>query len=376
MKATSIFAAALLLLSAQATRGQPLLTHTDVFVSGRDGYALYRIPAIETAPEGALLAFAEARKYGGGDPGFGRQEIDLVLKRSSDGGRTWSAMNVVEHAGPLWSAGNPATLVDHQNGRVWVLYLRSKPGRSTLTARPGTDDMQTLARWSADRGRTWSDPVDLSKIARDYNDPAWRASVIGPGGAIQTRTGRLAAPVWKFSPYGVCTIFSDDHGQTWRRGAVVPGGRGGDEDQLVELADGRLRLDIRQENGPRRLVAVSSDGGRTWSEPRPGEAVSPVACAIHRLSLKSAGDDRDRILWTGPQGPGRKTLVVRVSYDEGQTFSRQRVLSAEPAAYSSLTILNDKTVGVLWERAGYKYLTFTRFNREFLEEEATPGATK
>jgi sialidase-1 len=229
--------------------------------------------------------------------------------------------------------------------------------------------MRNLARWSGDNGVTWSDPIDLTRVARDYGDPTWQASVIGPGGAIQTATGRLVAPVWKVKPYGSLTIFSDDHGQTWQRGQLLPGKKCGDEDQLVELADGRLLLDIRQNSGPRRLLATSGDHGRTWSEPRLGETVTPVACAIERLSLKSAGDDRNRIIWTGPKGPGRKTLVVRVSYDEGETFTGERLLSAESAAYSDLTILKDKTVGVLWERANYKYLTFTRFNLEFLESD-------
>lgn len=367
MKRAALLAVLLVPLFSAAACCEPLLTHTDVFVSGRDGYQMYRIPAIETAPDGSLLAFAEARKFGGADPGYGKQDIDLVLKRSTDGGRSWSAMRVIEDAGDLWSAANPATVVDRQTRRVWVLYLRSKPERSTDTSRPGTDDMQTLARWSADNGLTWSAPMDLTKVARDYNDPTWKASVIGPGGAIQTKTGRLVAPVWKVKPYGDLAMFSDDHGQTWQRGALVPSKKGGDEDQLVELADGRLLLDMRQNSGPRRMRATSADGGRTWSEPRPGETVTPVACAIERLSLKSAGDDRNRIIWTGPKGPGRKTLVVRVSYDEGDTFTGERLISAEPAAYSDLTVLKDKTVGVLWERANYKYLTFTRFNLEFLE---------
>ena len=95
-------------------------------------------------------------------------------------------------------------------------------------------------------------------------------------------------------------------------------------------------------------MSLSDDGGRTWGEPRPGNAVSRVCCAIERYTSKSAGDDMDRILWTGPKGPGRRQLVVRVSYDEGQTFPLERVIDDKFAAYSDLTILKDKTVGVLW----------------------------
>ena len=124
----------------------------------------------------------------------------------------------------------------------------------------------------------------------------------------------------------------------------------GDENQLVELADGRLLMDIRQESGPHRSFSTSEDGGKTWSARRPGLPVSPVACAIERYTLKSAGDDRDRIIWTGPKGPDRQNLVVRISYDEGQTFPVERLIAAGPAAYSDLTILKDKTIGVLWER--------------------------
>jgi sialidase-1 len=105
----------------------------------------------------------------------------------------------------------------------------------------------------------------------------------------------------------------------------------------------------------------------------PGEAVTPCACAIERLTLKAAGDDRDRIIWTGPKGPGRKMLVVRISYDEGRTFPAERILSEEPAAYSDLTVLKDKTVGCLWERGNYRFITFTRFNLAFLEPEGLPA---
>ncbi len=364
MKSFSLAILLVLVVTGVAVAESPL-KHVDVYTSGADGYKIYRIPAIETAPDGSLLAFAEARKYGGNDPGYGKQDIDLVLKRSTDGGQTWSPMKIIEDPGELWSAANPATVVDRNTGRVWVLYLRSKPERSTATSRAGTDDMQTLARYSLDHGLTWSEPIDLTRVARDYDDPTWQASVVGPGGAIQTKSGRLVAPVWKVKPYGVLAIFSDDHGQTWQRGELVPGNQGGNEDQIVELADGRLLMDIRQSGGERRLLTTSSDGGQTWSEPRPGEAVTPVACAIERLTLQSAGDDRNRIIWTGPKGPGRNTLVVRLSYDEGQTFTDERLIADEPAAYSDLTVLKDKTAGVLWERANYRFITFTPLRHPF-----------
>jgi sialidase-1 len=351
------------------TAAQPGPAQTDVFISGTDGYHAFRIPAIEAAPDGSLIAFAEARKYNAADPGFGKQEVDLVYKRSSNNGATWSSMKVLEAPGALWSAANPATLLDRSAGRLWVFYLRSRPGCSTETSRPGTDDMQTLARWSQDNGLTWSAPLDLTAVARDMKDPAWRASVAGPGGAIQTHQGRLLVPVWKI-PSAVFTIYSDDYGRTWQRGQVVPGEQKGDESQLVELADGRILLDIRQHTGTHRWFVESTDGGKTWAEPRPGITVTPVACAIERFTLQSDGVDRNRLLWTGPAGPDRRRLVVRTSYDEGKSFTHERLISDQYAAYSDLTLLKDKTVGVLWERGvkhDYEYITFTRLSREFIE---------
>ena len=367
MQALLTAGSALFLAVAVSAAGEPSLRHVDVFRSGQDGYKIYRIPAIETAADGSLIAVAEARKYSGADPGYHDNDIDLVCKRSTDGGRTWSAQQIVDDPGERWSAANPATLVDRTNQRVWLLYLRSQPGRSTDTSRPGTDDMQTFARWSDDHGVNWSEPIDLSAAARDCNDPEWKASVVGPGGAIQDHRGRLLAPVWK-SPYQVFAIYSDDHGSTWQRGRFVPGTDGNNESQLVELADGRILVDMRQGRGSHRWLSASRDGGTTWSEPRAGVETTPCAGAIERFTLESAGDDRNRILWTGPKGPGRKTLVVRTSYDEGQTFTAERIISEQDAAYSDLTVLNDKRVAVLWERGDYQFITLTTFDLQWLEK--------
>ncbi|HOB98657.1 MAG TPA: sialidase family protein [Verrucomicrobiota bacterium] len=361
-------AAVIGVLGAAPVQGEALLQQTDVFVSGSDGYFGYRIPAIETAPDGTLLALAEARKHNLGDPGYEGNDIDLVCRRSTDAGVTWSPMKIIEDPGDRWSAANPATLVDRQTKQVWLFYLRCKPGRNTSTARPGTDDSQILARTSGDNGASWSEPIDLTRVTRDLADPKWRCSVVGPGGGIQTRDGRLVVPVWMFEPWGVFAVFSTDHGRTWQRGRRVPG-VSGDECQLVELRDGRLMIDIRQQSGPHRWLSTSGDGGQTWSPVRPGEKVTPVCCAIERYQASVDREGGDWILWTGPKGPDRSNLVVRISRDEGLTFSRERDVAPGLAAYSDLAVLRDGTVGVLWERGaerGYQFITFTRFNRDWL----------
>jgi sialidase-1 len=346
---------------------------SDVFVSGADGYVGYRIPAIEVTPNGTLVAFAEARKHNLADPGFGEQDIDLVYKTSSDGGKTWSNMSIMEDPGEFWSAANPCTLVDRELARVWVFYIRSEPQRSSETSRPKTRDMMIFARYSDDNSQTWSEPIDLTAVTRDMNDSNWRVSVPGPGGGIQTRAGVLIVPIWGSTvdqgPDLNITIFSNDHGKSWQRGQRAPLPHGGDENQLVELADGSILMDTRQnkQNQGHRWLSVSSDNGKTWDQTGPGTKVSPVACAIERYSL-AGGDQRNRILWTGPKGPGRKNLVMRISYNEGNTFTDERSIATGPAAYSDMSILKDGTVGVLWERAGYKFITFTRLDRPFIEE--------
>jgi len=360
---------------------EPLFTSVDVFTAGSEGYHTFRIPAIVTTPDGSLLAFAEGRRDNRHDPGGG--DIDLVYKMSADQGQSWSALRVLDDPGEGWSASNPTPVADRTNGRVWLLYNRWEPGHGTDSSEPGTANNQSWARSSDDNGRSWSDAVDLTRAVRDYQD--WGAMFFGPGGAIQGRDGRLIAPaarkldtttIWGAAgDYSgalhfmrAYTVFSDDHGVSWKRGKLLHALS--DENQLVELADGAIMMDARQNDGSRRWVAISGDGGESWSRPRTGQMLTPVCAAIERYTSKTAGDDRSRILWTGPAGPGRRNLVVRVSYDEGQTFRNEKVIYGGLAAYSDLAVLPDKTAGVLWERGvsdGYQFITFTRFDLEFLE---------
>ena len=187
------------------------------------------------------------------------------------------------------------------------------------------------------------------------------------GGGIQDCAGRLVFPCWKIdNPWGVFAIFSKDHGKSWQRGACVPeADPSANEDQLVELADGRLLLDFRQSVGTHRWLAVSADGGLTWDKPYRGPEVSAVCCAIERLTLKAAGDDADRIAWTGPRGPGRTDLVIRVSSDEGRTFPSERLVAAGSAAYSDMERLPDGRIALLWEREDYGFISFAAIDRAF-----------
>ncbi len=366
---------ALLSLLALSLPAQPLLSHTDIFRAGTGGYHAYRIPAIVTAANGHLVAFAEARRDNRGDPGLG--DIDIVAVRSTDNGATWSPQQLIDDPGEKWAASNPTPLLDRSNGRLWLFFNRWEPGFGTEKSQPATANNQTWARTSDDHGVTWSAPRDLTRASRDFDH--WAAIFLGPGGAIQTRSGRLLLPAamkhdavsvlshtGSLSMLRAYVIYSDDHGQSWQRGALVHALT--NENQLVELANGDILMDARQNAGDHRWHIVSSDGGRTWSRPRPGLGLVPVATAIERLGPKGP------LFWTGPKGPARQHLVVRVSYDEGQTWINERTLYGGYAAYSDATALADGTAGVVWERGereSYQAVTFTRFNRAFLEPPGT-----
>lgn len=363
--------AALCLLTLPAM-AQPPLTHTDVFRAGAGGYHSYRIPALLTAANGHLLAFAEARRDNRGDPGLG--DIDLVLSRSTDQGRTWTKQEVLDDPGEKWSASNPTPLLDRSNGRLWIFYNRWQPGYGTDKSQPGQPHNQMWARSSDDHGTTWSAPRDLTRESREYDH--WGAMFLGPGGAIQTKSGRLLLPAsMKTDLFSVQAtvgtftgslglmrayiLYSDDHGQTWRRGDLVPALT--NENQLVELADGSVLMDARQNNGDHRWFLTSPDGGQTWLRPRRGIVVTAVATAIERVG--------NRLIWTGPTMNNRQNLVVRSSYDDGQTWLHERVIYGGFAAYSDLAVLADGSAAVLWERGStesYQAITFTRLPPAFL----------
>ncbi|MEO1994152.1 MAG: sialidase family protein, partial [Planctomycetaceae bacterium] len=177
----------LLLVIQPANRAlaEPLLSRVDVLISGEEGYHTFRIPCLLTAGDGSLLAFAEARKHNASDPGFDNNDIDLVMKRSTDDGRTWSRLRVIDDPGEYWSACNPVAVLDRTTGGVCLVHARTKPGRNSYTARPGTDDAQNWVRFSDDHGVTWSAPKNITRIARDID--GWGGTFCGPGGGIQDR---------------------------------------------------------------------------------------------------------------------------------------------------------------------------------------------
>jgi sialidase-1 len=378
LKATFALTCAVLTFSAAARSAPAALVQTDVFVAGTDGYDTYRIPAIIRARNGTLVAFAEGRRVGRGDSG----DIDLLVKHSRDRGRTWSAQTVVWDDGAN-TCGNPCPVVDLETGTLWLLSTHNlgtdNEARIINKTSKGTRTCWVLR--SADHGVTWSKPVEITATTKD---PAWGWYATGPGIGIQIERGphqgRLVIPAnhsfddpngtLRGGPYSHRThvIYSDDHGETWRKGGTV--GAHTNESQVIELVEpaGGLLLNMRSYFGrSRRTHAVSHDGGATWTAPVDQPALVEPVCqaSIFRYSWPQ-GSGAGLILFSNPAHPrNRVSLTVRGSIDDAQTWPGKLVLHEGPAAYSCLVRIDDATAGCLYERGKsgpYERITFATFN--------------
>jgi sialidase-1 len=341
-------------------------TAVDVFVAGID-YPNYRSPALTVTPDGTLVAIALGRT--GGEPGYGGDN-DLVMKRSFDGGATWSALQVIEKPSLFGEkVNNPMVVLDETTDRLWVLYNRYEGNFGTTDSQPGTTNNTAWARYSDDSGASWSNAIDITMGAKDFN--TWNTIAFGPGSGIQTSSGRLIVPSARWQSgqgWSSYVVYSDDHGVTWQRSALAAGNFS-NENNMVELANGQIRMDARPNTasaGP-RINFLSTNGGSNWGPPVGGQTAEAVHSAAERYTLASAGDDLNRIVWTSSRGPGRVDLIVRTSYDEGSTYTNERVLFDGYSGYSDLTVYGDKQVGVLFETNQARNLTFTSFNQAFIE---------
>jgi sialidase-1 len=362
-------ASLLLALSSQAFSAD--LEQAPVFVSGQDGYHTYRIPSLLVTKKGTLLAFCEGRKNGRGDAG----DIDLILKRSHDGGKTWDRTQVVWDDGPN-TCGNPCPVLDTRTGTVLLLLTHNLGADTEEQILRGTSK-GTRTVWvtkSADDGATWDTPVEITK---DVKKPDWTWYATGPGVGIQTKNGRLVVPCDNYVTGSrvrqAHVILSDDGGKTWKLGGVV--GPGCNESQVVELNDRRLMLNIRSYRGNnRRLVALSKDGGETFSDPvEDTQLVEPICQAsILRCPSEDGG-----ILFANPASKKRERMTVRLSRDEGKTWPLARVLHEGPSAYSSLAALPDGMIACLYERGDrgpYETITLARLPRSSLTPDEKPAA--
>lgn len=344
-------------------------TQVPVYVSGREGYHTYRIPSLLVTAKGTLLAFCEGRKNSARDHG----DIDILVKRSTDHGRTWSAQSIVYEEGgdAEITIGNPCAVLDRDTGIIWLAMTKNND--------------RVLITFSKDDGITWSPPQDITK---DVKRAGWGWYATGPGVGVQLRygkhKGRLLIPCDHRERKGGRWVkhshvfFSDDHGKTWALGGTVA--EHTDECQLVELADGALLVNMRnywgregqaKDKGQMRAEALSRDGGETWERLSfDSTLIEPVCQAsIVRYTCAREGT-KNRLLFSNPASrTERKCLTVRLSYDEGATWPVARTLYEGPSAYSCLAVLPDMSIGCLYERgekSPYETITFARFSLEWL----------
>lgn len=362
-----------------------MLNTQDLFDARTGGYHIYRIPAILVTPGGAVLATTEARSGSGGD----YDDIDILMRRSTDGGLTWDAPRKLighERYGP-GPVGNCVPIADRVTGAVHVLYCH--------------DYARVFAMRSDDDGASFTEPVEITAVFEPFRDIfPWRVVATGPGHGVQLASGRLLVPVWMSTgegtemgagkrghrPSAVMTIYSDDHGASWHCGELVIGPEWGNPSETLatQLSDGRVLLNIRSE-GPthRRLISLSADGISGWSEPYPDPALREPICMAGLIRWDLPGGGSPRFLFVNPDNLDqtmtqwaydRKRLTVKVSDDDCRTWPLARVLEPGPAGYCDVAALPDGTLLCLFERGNVDHmcdvahLTLGRFDFDWLSE--------
>lgn len=362
---------------------EPLPERSEVFPPGLNRIARYRIPGIVVTAKGTALAYCEARKNNSKDWG----EIEIHLRRSIDGGKTWlPSQHIAHHAARIegnprkktggeheQTVNNPVAIVDRETGAIEFLYC--------------VNYARCFSMRSTDDGATWSTPQEITAAFEPFRKTYdWKCIATGPGHGIQLKVGRLVVPVWlayggigDHGPSACGTIFSDDHGKTWKAGdiAIPNAGEFGDPNEsiLAPLSDGRVILISRNESKPnRKLVTISADGATGWSKAEFHPALWEPRCMAsllahpsgallfsnpHTLPLDKTGKEV-------PNGKGkRENLSIKLSRDDGKTWPVNKTLESGPSAYSDLAALPDGTVLCFFERGDT--ITCARFNLEWLK---------
>ncbi|HMA62994.1 MAG TPA: exo-alpha-sialidase [bacterium] len=329
-----------------------------------DGVDTYRIPGIVKSKDGTLLAIYDIRRDHSGDL---QADIDVGLSRSTDGGKTWGPMKVImdrdEWGGLSQSengVGDPSILVDRQTGTIWVAaaWAHGMKGQRSWTASKSgmkpEETIQLLLTKSEDDGKTWS---PLINITEQVKQPEWELTMVGPGSGITTSNGTLVFPA-QFQnadqmPHSTI-LYSKDHGKTWHFGKGAKPNT--TESQVVELSDSRLMLNMRDNRGGARSVYTTDDLGKSWNKhPTSRKALPEPVCnaGLIKTTTKINGSEQNVLLFVNPNSTeGRKMMTLKASLDQGQTWPKKyQILLDEDYGfgYPNLTMVNDSTIGVLYE---------------------------
>ncbi|MEQ9455517.1 MAG: exo-alpha-sialidase [Phycisphaeraceae bacterium] len=355
-----------LFIGSQIALGGPL-EQTVVYERGQFGYNTFRIPAIVQATDGSLLAFAEGRKNSHLDNG----NIDLVLRRSHNGGQTWGPLQIVYSFGNQ-EAGNPAPVVDQSTGNIILPLV--------------LDRQNPAVTISSDHGATWSPIVDITATAKL---PTWNGYAFGPVHGIQLErgdhAGRLIIPGnhtllnQNLNPAGreAHLVYSDDGGSTWQVGGILTNTNGGinpNESTVVELIDGTVHLNTRNQGGAfkRRLIGTSLDAGESFIGPAEVEdqLIDPtIQASLLRYSATDQGDSENRILFSNPaREDARKKMTIKSSFDETQTWDAGKLLHRGPSGYGDL-VRTPTGGGLLYENGDgvyYERITYAAFDDDWI----------
>jgi sialidase-1 len=319
-----------------------------IFKERSEGYSCFRIPAIIRTKDGTLLAFAEARKQNCRDEG----DIDLVVKRSTDGGQTWGPLQMVWDDGGN-TCGNPSPVVDQNTGTVHLLMTWNLGEDNIGEINTGTskDTRRVFLTRSTDEGKSWAAPTEITSSVKR---PEWGWYATGPVHGIQltkgAHAGRLVIPC-DYIEVGPGrrgyshVIYSDDAGTTWTIGGVCPDA-GVNESTVAELSDGRLMLNMRSSNSIRR-VATSSDGGLTFGGMYADHTLIEPICQGSLLSATVG--NRHTLFFSNPASSTRHNMTLRLSTDDGATWPKKFTVHSGPSAYSDIVMVADDKVGIFYE---------------------------
>ncbi len=317
-----------------------------------------RIPGLAVTPKGTLVAVFDLRYNNYGDlPG----RIDVAAVRSENGGKSWSApakaiaFDSSEPGSRGNGVGDPSMLVDRESGTVWVAALHAFGNRAWRGSGPGLEKTETgqfvLAK-SDDDGRTWSEPVSITKQVKD---PAWKLCFQGPGNGICTSRGALVFPAQyragdKAGTEHSFFIYSTDHGATWHASPPAAPGHRTTESQICERADGSLLLSMRNHTkGGKRAWAVFTPKGGDFAKGSWGPVEFQISDPVCAGGLASNPKNRSEVVFTNPAGPGRANLTAYLSTDGGKTWPHKRLIQPLNAQYSAALYLPDGAIGVIYE---------------------------
>ena len=322
-----------------------------IYKGGEERYNCFRIPSLITTTRGTVLAFAEARKINCGDAG----DIDMVVKRSEDGGKTWSPLQVIWNDSTN-TCGNPAPVVDEKTGNIILLstWNLGADHEKEIINGSSKDTRRVFVLRSTDDGRTWSKATEITKDVKK-NNWAWYAT--GPGRGIQLskgkHKGRLVIPsnhiIAKTKENYSHVIYSDDGGNTWKLGGVIRQ-EGVNESTVAELSSGRLLLNMRNAGKSKyRQVAISKNAGKKWSAIYPDTVLIEPVCEANLIQYKFPGK-KNLLVFSNPASTTSRTkMTVRISGDDGKTWPLKKLVYEGPSAYSCLTVLPNGSLGLFYE---------------------------